>query len=349
VIALENMPHDPSRSTSAEAKFPSHRMKGWTILSWEEDSDSNTSVPSTLPLGQKRARSQPKRFVDEVEHWKTAKRKATTPPPSRGPSLKDKQERVQPTKIRVGGRFRSKEHNQLEREIKRLKMEIDLLAVAESREIQDLKADVKRLDDLRAIQNKQISALRASTDGEEPLDSITDGTEVIKMKDEEIERQNATIKDLQASLSNALKFDALLSNIRDDELPTTVTADLADEMKYIKLGIIRTAELLSSCTYPLGKSTVDIKIHPDLGDMVRKSIGSTTTLGSMPGLAIRALLFHVIRDQIIHSKVWTALQVEGHMLRAYQEAIQRCGEYQSTSNESATILTRQLSSHQRMF
>lgn len=244
--------------------------------------------------------------------------------------------------------MRSKEYNELEREIKRLKMEIDLLAVAESREIRDLKADVKRLDDLRAKQNKQISALRASIYGGEPSDTITDETEIAKIKDKEIELRDATIKDLRASLSNALKFDALLSNIRDDELPTTVTTDLADEMKHIKLGIIRAAGLLSNCTYPLGKLTLDIKIHPDLGDMVRKSIGNVTTLASMPGLALRALLFHIIHDQILHSKMWTALHVEGHMLRAYQEAIQRCGEYQPASEGSSTILTSQLPSHQRM-
>jgi hypothetical protein len=318
-------------------------MKGWAIVPWKEDSESSTPAQNILPPGKKRARSQTRRLLDnEMERWQTAKKKATGP--SR-PSSEDKQEQIQPMRIRVGGRLRSKEYNQLEREINRLKMQNNLLVVAESREIQRLKDEVKRLESLKAEQNKKIDRLIPSTVGLASSDTVIDEPEIIRMKDKEIEQQNATIKDLQSSLSSALKSNTLLSAIRDEELPTAI-ANFAHEMKGIELGVLRTAELFSSCLYPLSKLTSPIQIHPDLGDMIRKAIRSVKVLSSMPGLALRALLFHVIRDQIIYSEVWTALHVEGYMLRGYQKAIQQSGESQfnskgicyrsNTSNTSAT-------------
>jgi hypothetical protein len=316
-----------------EVVVPSRGMRGWAIVPWTEDSEPKTPEQNILPHGQKRIRSQTKRFGNEVEYGHTAKRKTT-------PSLEDKQEKIQPARIRVGVRVRSKEHNQLEREIQRLKMQNDLLAVAESREIQILKADVKRLQGLKVEQNKKIDRLIAKTANSASSSSFhaaLDESEIIKIKDKEIEQQNATIKDLQYSLRSALKLDTLLSNSQQEEL-LTANVNFAHEMKDIELRVLRTAEFLSNCLYPLDKLPFTIQIHPDLGDMIRKVIGSVNTLSSMPGLSLRALLFHIIRDQIMHSDMWTALHMEGYMLRAYQQAIQQCGMAQSISQGSATLL-----------
>ncbi|EED22412.1 hypothetical protein TSTA_096610 [Talaromyces stipitatus ATCC 10500] len=142
------------------------------------------------------------------------------------------------------------------------------------------------------------------------------------MKDQEIDHQNDKSRDLQSSLSNALKLNTLLFKIRDDELPMAC-CQLAHEVKCIELGVLRTADLFASHLFPLAELKSSIKIHPDLDDIVRKSIKRVNILSSMPGPALRAMIFHFIRDHILYSETWTAHHIEGYMLRAYQRTDQR--------------------------
>ncbi|KAE8322198.1 hypothetical protein BDV39DRAFT_218877 [Aspergillus sergii] len=321
------MPRDtsskPHSRSSIEVVVPRRRMKGWTgwvEVPWEEDTKQEKPVEEALPPGKKRTRSQTKRLKAKAEQERVTKRKATVP--SGVPAATDKQDQTQTTRIRVGGRLRTKEYNQLEREIKRLGMQNDLLAVAESREIQKLRAKVERLENLKVKQREKVELL-ASRLGDSASDIMKDETEIIRMKDQEIEQQKITIRDLQSSLSSALKFNGLFSMVRDEGLPTTAVVDFNREMKWIELGVLRTAELLSSCLHPLDHVSHTIHIHPDLGDMISKAIGGIKVFTSMPGLALRGLLFHIIRDHIVYSEMWTALHLEGYMLRGYQKAIQQ--------------------------
>lgn len=176
----------------------SRRMKGWVVVECDEELKSSTPAQNILPPGQKRARTQPQLFGNTIEQEKS--KLSVQPRPS-----KHKNERTPFPKIRVGGRSRFKEYNQLEREIKRLKMQNNLLSVAESEEIRSLKSEVKRLENLKAEQNKKIDRLIAHTAGCTSSDAIADESEIIQMKDREIDRQNDKIKDLRLSLINALR------------------------------------------------------------------------------------------------------------------------------------------------
>ncbi|OKL63610.1 hypothetical protein UA08_00509 [Talaromyces atroroseus] len=278
--------------SSFEVVVPYRRMKGWAIVPWTEGPEPGTPEQNILPHGQKRIRSQTKRFGSETEVGPTAKRKATPP-------LEDKREQIRPAKIRVGVRIRSKEYNQLEREVQRLKMQNALLAVAESQEIQSLKAEVKRLESHKVEQNKKIDWLisKSLDPASSSSDTNLDEPEMIKMKDKEIEQQNITIRDLHSSLRSALNLDMLLSTSQDQEL-LTANVNFASEMEDIELRVLRAAEYISNCLYPLDKLTLSIQIHPDLGDMILKVTGSMKTLTSMPATSEFAEKFH--RATLLH-------------------------------------------------
>ncbi|KAL4928280.1 uncharacterized protein BDV17DRAFT_99852 [Aspergillus undulatus] len=304
----------PSRSRS---------MKGWVMLSGDEipqveERGGVLCERNILPSGTKRSRAESNRSAShEASTGSSVQQKvASTSSPSR-PSTTGKPRR----KIHVGVRARSKEYHRLEREITRLKTQNDLLATAESDKIKELQDEVERLKNFRTKQNKVIERQVSSARQPPPSDTENGEDKLLQSKEYEIERQKKRILELESSLDKALGFEFRLSRFQDVDMPTT-TANFERKMKDIELGIIRAAELLHSCLYPLDKMPFPITIHPELGDLIKRSIKDEETFHFAPNLAFRALLFCIVRDSILHSDMWTALHMEGHILRGYQNAIQ---------------------------
>lgn len=83
---------------------------------------------------------------------------------------------------------------QSNREIRRLKIENDLCALAESQENRQLKAEIKRLEDLKAELNKTIDRLMSDTAPRAPTRNGSDGGNILRNKEIVVERQSGTIK-----------------------------------------------------------------------------------------------------------------------------------------------------------
>ncbi|KAL4944076.1 hypothetical protein BDV06DRAFT_188259 [Aspergillus oleicola] len=284
-------------------------MKGWVMVSGEAK-----TVPA-LPValvsernilsGQRRSRLQTEQLdYCEPGAYPGFKRKASS---GAGASTIEKQHR----RIQKGVRPQRNEHDQLRREITRLKLRNNLTATSESQEIRRLQAEVKRLARVKTEQTKIIDRLRSGA-----LPFIERSNE----DEDETETKRDIIHDLKSDLSRALEFKSLLTRFQDVDLPSAA-ASIERVMKDIELGVIRSAELLYSCSYPVAKMPSSVAKHSELGHLIKRSIKNTQTLHSAPDLAFRALLFCIIQDSILHSDMWTALHTEGLMLRGYQSAI----------------------------
>ncbi|KAL4962171.1 uncharacterized protein BDV14DRAFT_210696 [Aspergillus stella-maris] len=228
----------------------------------------------------------------------------------------------------------------LKRQITRLRIEIDLRAVAEAQEVQRLKTEVKRLDNLRAELNKTIDRLISNAVRVSPtqMKSTAEEDSLLRRKEKVIEAQISTIKGLESSLSRAYEHDALRSKIRDIDLPTNSVV-IADAFNAIMIGVIRVADLLSSCLHPPRKIARAIQANTNLKGWIENTVGNNNTLQLNPDLVLRAMLFRLIRDQILCSEIWTAVHTEGLMLRAYQRAVQQTAgsDFAETFHKAALL------------
>ncbi|KAL2808862.1 hypothetical protein BJX63DRAFT_16423 [Aspergillus granulosus] len=318
----KNTSKDAKRQPTPEVVVSTRSMRGWVMLppgetaNPQQPRDSRILPHHILPPGQTRARLRPDIYSDANN---TAKRRITIP--SARSSQDRRRSQAQPTG--VGERTGLGNDNQVQwkREIMRLKIENDLRALAESQENQRLKAEVRRLESLKAELNKTIDRLMSDPARREPTRTTADNNDILHKKENIIERQICTIKELESSLSKAFEYDTLRSKARDINLPTAA-AGIEDVMKPVELGVIRTAALLSSCLYPPHRMPRPHQMDAELRKIFESAVKDTNFFQSTPDLAFRAILFRIIRDQILHSDIWTALHAEGFMLRAYQKAIQ---------------------------
>ncbi|KAL4815501.1 hypothetical protein BDW67DRAFT_164119 [Aspergillus spinulosporus] len=343
----QSMPGDVDEQAPLEVVVPTRRrrMIGWAMLQPGETSgpshplDSSITQDHILPPDQKRRRPTAKEPETQHKANSDAKPKGFMPSkrPSQG-SRAPKQSRI----AWEGAKSGTDNPVELKREITRLKIENDLRALAESQEIQRLKAEVKRLERLKTELNRTIDRLisdpaRSATAVPE---SATDNDALLREKERLIERQVCSIKDLESSLNEAYEHEVLRSRIRSTDLPTSA-ASIEDAMASIKRGVIRTADLLSSCLHPphLLHLVLQMNAAADLRSLFNSTVKDTSILEETPDIALRAMLFRIVRDQILQSKVWTAFHTEGFMLRAYQRTIHHTAgsEFASTFHKAALL------------
>ncbi|KAL4982663.1 hypothetical protein BDW68DRAFT_50847 [Aspergillus falconensis] len=341
------IPGDVNERASLEVVVSTRRrrMVGWAMLQPGETSkpsqprDSNITQEHILPPGQKRRRPAALELEPKHKGHSNAKPKGIMPSKrsSQGPRA-PKQPRI----LCEGTKFRADNPVELKREITRLKIENDLRALAESQEIQRLKAEVKRLGSIKTELNRTIGRLMSDPSHSAATipESATSNEDVLREKERLIELQACSIKDLESSLSEAYEHEALRSRIRSTDLPTSA-ASIEDVMTSIKRGVIRTADLLSSCLHPPHRLHLVLQIDAaaDLRNLFDSTVKDSSILEATPDIALRAMLFRIVRDQILYSEVWTAFHTEGFMLRAYQRAIQHTAgnEFASTFHKAALL------------
>ena len=309
------------------------RMIGWAMLQPGEKVepsqrfDSNITQEHILPPDQKRRRPAVQESEPQHKGHSNAKTKGNMPSKrsSQG-SRAPQQSRILLGETKPG----ADDSIELKREITRLKIENDLRALAESREIQRLQAEVKRLGRLKTELNRAIDRLLSdpTRSAAATPESATSNDAILREKERLIERQICSINDLESSLSEAYEHEFLRSRIRNTDLPTS-TASIEDAMILIKRGVIRTADLLSSCLHPpdLLHLVLQMNAATDLRNLFNSTVKDSSILEKTPDLALRAMLFRIVRDQILNSEIWTAFHTEGFMLRAYQRTIQQTGKY----------------------
>ncbi|KAL4999864.1 hypothetical protein BDV10DRAFT_163954 [Aspergillus recurvatus] len=343
----QSSPGDVNDRAPLEVVVPTRRrrMVGWAMLQPGETPkpsqprDSNITQEHILPSDRKRRRPAAEEPEPQHKGHSNAKPKGIMPSKR---SSQGSQAPKQPPILWEGTKFGTDNPIELKREITRLKMENDLRALAESREIQRLKAEVKRLGSLKTELNRTIDRLMSdpSRSAAAIPESATSNDDILREKDRLIELQVCSIKDLESSLSEAYEHDALRSRIRSTDLPTSA-ASIEDAMTSIKRGVIRTADLLSSCLHPPHRLHLVLQIDAaaDLRNLFDSTVKDSRILEATPDIALRAMLFRIVRDQILYSDVWTAFHTEGFMLRAYQMAIQHTAgnEFASTFHKAALL------------
>lgn len=242
---------------------------------------------------------------------------------SRGPEYE------QDSKRRASERHnlsRQLSEDEMRREIARLRIEHDLYALAESEETRRLRAEVKRLDNVKAELNRTVNRLMSRvtelTSGEPETDKDT----LLRNKERVIHDRISEIKDLEIALSRCFEQQAIRLKTCDIDLPTSASG-VGDAMKAINLGVISTADLLSSCLHLPNKIPRRSAVDSNLRHLLMITGNDNKALRLMPDLALRAILFQIICEQILCSDMWAALHTGGFMLRAYQRAIQHGCEY----------------------
>lgn len=136
----------------------------------------------------------------------------------------------------------------------------------------------------------------------------------------------ARSRKLESSHSNAYKHGALHSKVQEIDLPTSA-ASIEDAIEFIKSNVIRAADVLSNCLKPSNQMQNSPPMDPALRDLLENTVKDGNVLLSTPDLALRAMLFCIVRDQIPYPDIWTALHAEGFMLGGYHRAIQHAGEH----------------------
>lgn len=331
----QSMSGDVPELAPLEVVVPTRRrrMIGWAMLQPGEKVEpsqrfnSNITQEHILPPDQKRRRPAVQESEPQHKGQSNAKTKGNMPSKrsSQG-SRATQQSRILFGETKLG----TDNSIELKREITRLKIENDLRALAESQEIQRLQAEVKRLGRLKTELNRTID--RLISDPTRSATAVTEGATsndaILREKERLIERQVCSINDLESSLSEAYEHEVLRSRIQNTDLPTS-TASIEDAMTLIKRGVIRTADLLSSCLHPphLLHLVLQMNAATDLRNLFNSTVKDSSILEKSPDLALRAMLFRIVRDQILNSEVWTAFHTEGFMLRAYQRTIQQTGKY----------------------
>ncbi|KAL5341916.1 hypothetical protein BJX70DRAFT_10371 [Aspergillus crustosus] len=228
--------------------------------------------------------------------------------------------------------------SQCSREVLRLRLENDLRALSESQQIQTLQVEVERLNNLNDELNRTVHRFVSDAEAPEPTVAASGQDNILKDKGQEIETHVSTIKHLESTLSSVYEHDILRSRMQKKDLYPSVV-NIEEAMTSTKLGIIRVADLLANCLQPPRQTLSALRNHPELRDLVKGTIREHNVLHSSPDLALRALLFRLLYDNILHSDIWTGLHVEGFMLRAYHKIIQQTAgaEFAETFHKAALL------------
>ncbi|KAL2869533.1 uncharacterized protein BJX67DRAFT_379084 [Aspergillus lucknowensis] len=321
------------------------RMIGWATLQPGETReptqrrDASITQDHILPPGQKRCVPAAKGSEPQRQRYSHEMTKDTIPSKlsSRGLSA-PKQSRISSF---GGTKFDTDNPVELKRKITRLEIENNLWALAQSQEIQQLKAEVRRLENLEAESNRTIARLTSDPfrSGAAKSESAASSDDMLRQKEKLIEFQARSIKELKSRLSEAYQHDALRSRFNID-LPEN-TVSMENVMTSIKRDIICAAGLLSSCLHPPHRLRLLVQRDAtgDLRNLLDSTVKDSSILEATPDIALRAILFRMVRDQILYSDIWTAFHMEGFMLRAYQRAIlQTAGdEFASTFHKAALL------------
>ncbi|KAL2832669.1 hypothetical protein BJY01DRAFT_100171 [Aspergillus pseudoustus] len=336
---------DAARRAPLEVVVPTHGRRswpGWVMLTDGETNEPKRGVGDSrilpdqiLPTDQKRTRRRNDKFGFNYETSSTAGGNDIVP------SARSSQE-LRPHVLPRGRRQRTRSDTQSEVEIKRkvrrLKIENDLRALAESHENQQLKAEVKRLQSLKAELNRMVDRLTSDAAPLDPARISNVNEDLLRRKEDIIERQTCMIRDLESSLSKTFEHETLRFKSQDEDLHVSA-AGVENFMNSLRLGIIRTADLLSTCLYPPHPMLRALQGNPELRGRFESIVKDNKVLQSTPEAALRAVLFCIIRDHIMFSEAWTMLHAEGYMLRAYQRALQQTAglEFFETFHKAALL------------
>lgn len=305
---------DTSALVEVVVPAPTRGMMGWAMLGPGETLTPHKSWGGSA--------------IEQRNILSTSRKRPERDSANRGP------EREQESKRRASEKnSSSRQHIEadMRREITRLRIQNDLYALAESEETRRLQAEVKRLENVKADLNKTVNRLMSSAAQLTSGEPGTDKDSLLRNKEAVIQEQINVIKDLERTLSRCFEQEAIRSKVRDIDLTTSATS-IGDAMTAIKLGIVSTADLFSSCIHPPNKIPRRSVVGSNIRDLLQITGNDNKALRLMPDLAFRAILFRIVCGHILCSEMWAVFHTGGFMLRAYQRAIQHACEYRVTTS-----------------
>lgn len=212
------------------------------------------------------------------------------------------------------------------KEIQLLKREIDLLGLHHNRKTSTLEQDRRYLQEENFALCRKLDWYKTQHEAKASGSCTSDEVEALSA---ELERRNIEIEEkikqnssLEQQLNTAEGLSAVLRDSQDEK---NVSVIFSEDLAQLETAMSQAALLLVQCLSDKQLSNVQKapRKSPELYAMIRSSLGKMSILASHPKLAFSALLFRFIRDRVFYSDCWTALQLEGHMLRGYQAVIQR--------------------------
>ena len=212
------------------------------------------------------------------------------------------------------------------KEIQLLKREIDLLGLHHNRITSTLEQDIRYLQEENFALCRKLDWYKTQHEARLTESCTSDEVEGLSA---ELERRNREIEEkikqnssLEEQLNTAEGLSAVL---RDSQDENKVSVIFSEDLAQLETVMNQAALLLVQCISDEQLSTVREapRKSPELDAMIRSSLGKISILASHPKLAFSALLFGFTRERVFYSGCWTALQLEGYMLRGYQAVIQR--------------------------
>ncbi|CRG87919.1 hypothetical protein PISL3812_04941 [Talaromyces islandicus] len=212
------------------------------------------------------------------------------------------------------------------KKIQLLKREIDLLGLHHDRKTSTLKQDIEYLKEENFALCRKLDWCRTQHEAKAGGSYTSDEVEALNA---ELERRNVEIEEkikqnssLEQQLNTAEGLSAVLRDLQDEN---NVSVIFSEDLVQLETAMNQAALLLVQCFSDEQLSNVQKapRKNQALNSMIKSSLGKMSILASRPRIAFSALLFCFTRERVFYSDCWTALQLEGYMLRGYQEVIQR--------------------------
>jgi DNA repair exonuclease SbcCD ATPase subunit len=222
-------------------------------------------------------------------------------------------------------------------EIQLLKREIEFLGIHHNRRTSSLEQDIKYLQEENFALCRKLdwyqTQHQANISGSCTSDEVKELSAELERRNTEIEEKIRQVSSLEEQLNTAEGLSAVL---KDSQSANNVSAIFSKELAQLESTMSQAALLLAQCISDKQVSNIrkSPRRCPELDAIIRSSLGKMNILASHPKIAFSALLFGFTRERVFYSSCWTALQLEGYMLRGYQAVIQRISKSREIYNPS---------------
>lgn len=212
-------------------------------------------------------------------------------------------------------------------EVKLLNHQIDLLATRHSHILKSLEDQLLILKDENSKLYGNLEWYRkmekAKADyPDEDVDHVKELNAELERKDSEIGEKIKQNECLTEQLNSAEGLNSILKDFKSGHV---VATRFLEEMIKLETNTSRAARVFVQCLS--GPKIAELGMPPrgktKLDSLVKGTLGTMDLLSTYPKLAMCALIFGFIRDQVFHAGCWAALAQEGYMLRGYQEIIHK--------------------------
>ncbi|KAJ5263551.1 hypothetical protein N7478_011156 [Penicillium angulare] len=213
-----------------------------------------------------------------------------------------------------------------EKEIQSLKREVGLLGLHDEKRASAFRQDIRYLQEENFALCRKLdwykTQYEAIASGSCALDGLEELRVEVEKRDVEIDEKVKQISSLEDQLNTAEGLSAIL---RDSQDQNNASVNFSEDLAQLEAAMGQAALLLVQCLSDKKLSIVrkSPSRTPELSAIIRQSLGKFMVITSYPRPAFSALLFSFTRERVFYSGCWTALHLEGHMLRGYQAVIQR--------------------------